>query len=97
LIFAALLFFAVRPLSVIAGFVGAGMPWPEQAMSAWFGIRGMASLYYLAYLKTHGVSGTLVNQLADIVLAVIVCSIVLHGVSVTPLMRWFEHLRGERE
>ncbi|MGE5112708.1 MAG: cation:proton antiporter [Acidobacteriaceae bacterium] len=97
LIFAALLFFAIRPLSVIAGFVGAGMPWPEKAMSAWFGIRGMASLYYLAYLKTRGVSGALVEQLADVVIAVIVCSIVLHGVSVTPLMRWFEHLRGERE
>ena len=89
-IFAALLFFAIRPLSVIAGFAGAGMRRAETAMVSWFGIRGMASVYYLAYMRMHGASASLVQTLANIIVGVIVCSIVVHGASVTPFMRWFE-------
>ena len=90
LVLAPLLFFVIRPLSVWAALVGAGMSRAEQALSAWFGIRGMASVYYLAYLHDHGAPDPLVHQISEVTIGVIAYSILLHGISVTPLMAWFE-------
>ncbi len=57
---------------------------------AWFGIRGIGSIYYLMYAITHGLEPALANRLMAITLAVVVASVVFHGVSVTPLMLRYE-------
>jgi NhaP-type Na+/H+ or K+/H+ antiporter len=93
LIFAALLLFVVRPFSVYTTTLGSRMGWAGRTMAAWFGIRGLASIYYLAYLRSQGAPAPLVHKLAEIAVGVVTCSIVLHGVSVTPLMRWFDNRR----
>jgi sodium/hydrogen antiporter len=90
LILAPLLFFLIRPASVFASMAGSGIDWAEQSMMAWFGIRGMASVYYLAYIYGKGAPDPLVHQLAEIALGVVAYSILLHGISVTPWMSWFE-------
>jgi sodium/hydrogen antiporter len=50
-------------------------------------------VYYLAFALAHGVAGPTARLLADITLVVVATSIVLHGVSVTPLMRRYSARR----
>ena len=48
--FIAVLFLVIRPLAVHAGLLGARkMGTAERGLISWFGIRGIGSLYYLAY------------------------------------------------
>ena len=63
---------------------------------SWFGIRGIGSMYYLVFAITHGVDGPIAGDLVALTIAVIVASIVLHGVSVTPLMNRYEQRRRRR-
>ena len=59
---------------------------PEHWVIAAFGIRGIGTFYYLAYAMSHA---TFPN--VDVVWAtasfVVLVSVVLHGVAVTPMMR----------
>lgn len=70
--------------------IGSDMTGTERAMTAWFGIRGMASVYYLAYIHEKGVPPEAVHYLADISIGVVAYSILVHGITVTPFMRWFD-------
>lgn len=92
--FVPLLFLVIRPLAVFAGTLGGALAWRPRAMMAWFGIRGIGSVFYLLYALFHGVSGPLAGQLLSLTLGTVVASIVLHGVSVLPLMNWYH--RGAR-
>jgi NhaP-type Na+/H+ or K+/H+ antiporter len=86
------LFLVVRPLATLAGLLRSRLSRPQRAFIAWFGVRGVGSLYYLAYAITHGGSAADSRLMADVTLVVVALSIVLHGVSVTPLMQWYERL-----
>ena len=88
--FVPLLFLIIRPLSVAIGLLGTDAKPGQRRLMAWFGIRGIGSLYYLMYAINHGLERSLAEQLLSITLAVIVCSVVVHGVSVTPLMTRYE-------
>ena len=81
------LFVVIRPLATMLTLVRTPLSRAQRAFIAWFGVRGVGSVYYLAYALSHGVSGPTARMLADITLVVVAASIVLHGVSVTPLMR----------
>jgi NhaP-type Na+/H+ or K+/H+ antiporter len=83
---AAALFVVIRPLATLITLVRARLSRPQRAFIAWFGVRGVGSIYYLAYALTHGVTAGPARTLADITLVVVAASIVLHGVSVTPMM-----------
>jgi len=48
------------------------------------------------YAISHDIEPALANQLLSITIAVVVVSIVAHGVSVTPLMTWYEKRRSDR-
>ncbi|HEY4956615.1 MAG TPA: sodium:proton antiporter, partial [Caldimonas sp.] len=70
----------------------------QRALIGWFGIRGIGSLYYLAYAMSHGLALGAATEMAALVLSVVVVSIVVHGISVTPLMAFYERRkRGKRE
>jgi NhaP-type Na+/H+ or K+/H+ antiporter len=84
---AAALFLVIRPLATAIALFRAPLSRAQRAFIAWFGVRGVGSVYYLAYALTHGVSAGPARVLADITLVVVAASIVLHGVSVTPMMR----------
>ena len=88
--FVPLLFLLIRPVSVYVGLLGTAVKGPQLRLMAWFGIRGIGSLYYLLYAISHEIEPALAERLLSITLAVIVASIVAHGVSVTPLMRRYE-------
>ncbi len=85
--FIPLLFLVLRPLSVVAGTLGEPMTARQRAMISWFGIRGIGSVFYLMFAIRHGVTGPLAQQLITFTLVTVAASIVVHGVSVTPLMR----------
>lgn len=82
-------FCVARPISVLIGLLGTGTPWPMRGLSAWFGVRGIGSLYYLMYAIQHGLPESLALQLIQITLVVVAMSIFLHGISVKPLMEHF--------
>jgi NhaP-type Na+/H+ or K+/H+ antiporter len=84
-----LLFVAIRPISVWLGLHGAPISRDQRVMVAWFGIRGIGSIYYLMYAIAHGLPRPLAEQLTTITLAAVTVSIVLHGISVRPMMRLY--------
>jgi sodium/hydrogen antiporter len=88
--FIPIMFVVIRPLSVVIGLAGSRTLPTQRRLIAWFGIRGVGSLYYLTYAINHGVDPELANLLISLTLSVVVASIILHGVSVTPLMRIYE-------
>lgn len=92
--FLPLLFLVIRPASVWAAVRGLPCSRLQLGMMSWFGIRGVGSIYYLMFAINHGLPRPLAEQLAAITLAVVATSIVVHGISVTPLMRYYE--REER-
>lgn len=87
---APLLFLVVRPLAVVVGLLSKATSRTQEALMGWFGIRGIGSIYYLTYALGYGVSGELAERLTALVLSLVALSIVVHGVSVTPLMKRYE-------
>lgn len=83
------LFLVARPASVMVGLLGTGMPWRLRGLVAWFGVRGVGSLYYMMYAIQHGLPEALALPLVQLTLIVVTLSILLHGVSVKPLLRIF--------
>jgi sodium/hydrogen antiporter len=94
--FAPLLFGLLRPLAVLVGMWRSESGPVQRALMAWFGIRGIGSIYYLTYALGHGFSGLLAERITGLVLMTVAASIVSHGISVTPLMRWYETLVERR-
>ena len=85
--FLLLLFFVVRPVSVGLGLIGtASASRDQRILLSWFGIRGVGSIFYLMYAINHGLPGPLAKELIAITLTTIAASVLLHGISVTPLM-----------
>ncbi len=93
-LFVAALLLVIRPVSVVVGIAGNEVSATQRWLMAWFGIRGIGSLYYLMYAINHGLSPELASRLTVLTLSVVVASIVLHGVSVTPLMALYGRARG---
>jgi NhaP-type Na+/H+ or K+/H+ antiporter len=88
--FVPLLFLILRPLAVAIGLYGTTMLPTHRVLISWFGIRGIGSLYYLAFAISHGLGDEDASQISTIVLATIALSVVVHGVSVTPLMNRYQ-------
>ena len=93
LAYAALLLVVIRPLSVLLTVPGREMPRAQRRMVAWFGIRGVGSLFYLALVIDSGLSPALAASLVDATLPAIALSVLLHGVSATPLMAIYRRRR----
>ena len=86
LLFVFVLFAVVRPLSVWLGLLGSRTAADQRRLIAWFGIRGIGSVYYLMFAISHGLPSPLTERFIAITLTVVTASVVLHGISVTPLM-----------
>ena len=86
----------VRPISVFVGMAGSSTSGLQRELIAWFGVRGIGSVYYLMFAETHDLYDGFTERLLGLVLAVITVSIVVHGLSVTPVMKWYSK-RAKRE
>lgn len=84
-----LLFLLIRPIAVFLGLLRSRVSYRDRALIGWFGIRGIGSLYYLAYALQHGLPRSQMSHVAETVLAAIAVSVAAHGISVTPLLKWY--------
>jgi NhaP-type Na+/H+ or K+/H+ antiporter len=91
------LFAVVRPVSVLIGLMGTATPWRIRGLAGWFGVRGVGSLYYLMYAIQHDLPESLALRLIQLTLIVVTLSILLHGISVKPLMGMFWRRDKPRE
>ena len=94
--FIALLFLVVRPVSVSLGLIGARVSGDQRLLISWFGIRGIGSIYYLMFAINQGLARPLAEQIIALTLGVVAVSIVVHGVSVTPLMGFYARRKRRR-
>ncbi len=94
--FIAILFFVIRPLSVHIGLAGSQTTRIQRGLMAWFGIRGIGSIYYLMYAEVHGVYDLFSGAILGVVLTTIAASVIIHGLSVTPIMEWYSKRADSR-
>jgi NhaP-type Na+/H+ and K+/H+ antiporters len=76
----------IRPLAGLLALIGAPYDLREKVLMAFLGIRGIGSIYYVAYGINHGQFGSS-ERLWAVVGFVIVASILIHGVTATPLLK----------
>lgn len=85
----------VRPLAGIVALAGTRLPLRERAFVAFFGVRGIGSLFYASVIVT---SGALPEEEAAVVLwtvvALAVVSIVVHGLAGDPARKRIDRLAG---
>lgn len=94
--FVLVLFLVVRPVSVWLGLLGAPVSRDQRVLISWFGIRGIGSIYYLMYAINHGLPRSLADELIALTLTMVAASIVVHGISVTPLMTRYTRRKARR-
>ena len=82
------LLLVIRPLATVVGFAGSPVSRRDRMFMGWFGVRGIGSLYYVAVALGFGVlpAGD-ASTLFWTVAACVVGSIVVHGITATPLTR----------
>jgi NhaP-type Na+/H+ or K+/H+ antiporter len=88
--------FGELALSVLLALAGSRMDASERSFVAWFGVRGIGSLYYLGLVVGLGVlSDTEARTLFWTTAACVVVSILVHGATASPLSRrWLSQANG---
>ncbi len=84
----------IRPLSVLVGLVGSNTNRVERGLMAWFGIRGIGSVYYMSYAIQHGLAPELAEPLVAVTMMTVAVSVMVHGGSVTPLINRYANREG---
>ena len=85
---ALLILLVIRPLAVMVSLPGSGLSGRSQAYLAWFGVKGVASINYVAIAIGAGVLSTDEESLVFwTTAACVIVSIVVHGVSAEAVTR----------
>ncbi|MDB5761279.1 MAG: sodium:proton antiporter [Herminiimonas sp.] len=95
-VIAALLFLVVRPVAVGVALIGARHYPLQRGLMAWFGIRGIGSLYYLMFALQYRWLPDMTQRFVSLVVTVVAVSIVVHGISSTPLMELYYKRAGRK-
>ena len=88
--FVPLLLLVIRPASVWVGLFRSHTDRRQRHIISWFGVRGIGSLYYLMFAIEHGLEPQQAERFVALTLSIIAVSVVVHGVSVTPMMTRYE-------
>ena len=86
----------VRPVAGLIAMAGSPQPWRERLLMAFLGIRGIGSIYYVAYAINHGDFGNS-QRLWAIVGFIILASILIHGVSASPMLMRLARRRARQK
>ena len=86
----------VRPLAGMLAMAGSPHPPRERWLLAFLGIRGIGSMYYVAYGINHGSFGDS-ERLWAAVGFLVLASIVIHGLSSDALLRRLERRRAQAD
>ncbi|ORT56840.1 cation:proton antiporter [Streptomyces sp. CB03238] len=89
-----LLLLVVRPVTGWLAQLGSAAGPRERIVTAVFGLRGIGSLYYLAYALGQDDFAGLDRQLWAAVAFTVLASVALHGVTATPVISRLDRLRG---
>lgn len=95
LLFALLFVFVVRPVAGLVSLLGSPLPWMHRFVIAFFGVRGVGSVYYLAFALGHAAFAHAETLWATLLL-VIGLSLLLHGVTATPALAWLDRRHSAR-
>jgi NhaP-type Na+/H+ or K+/H+ antiporter len=90
LLLAGVLFLVIRPLATWLLLRFTRITRAQRRLLGWFGIRGIGSLFYVAYALNHGLSGSAAVMLLNTVVTVIAASVAVHGITVTPILARYE-------
>ncbi|MEX0661907.1 MAG: cation:proton antiporter [Balneolaceae bacterium] len=82
---ALMIIFIVRPVSGLIAFIGSKIVWPTQLVISFFGIRGIGSLYYLAF-GIYMADFPQADELWAITILIITISVFIHGISAKYVM-----------
>lgn len=95
ILLAVLIIFVIRPLTGLIALTPGKTGPRERGVIAFFGVRGVGSLFYIAYGLQYGdfPNG---DRLWAIVTAVILGSILVHGIAATPTMALIDRVRRRR-
>lgn len=93
--------FVIRPITVLIALLPVKQSKPTKAAIAFFGIRGIGSIYYLAYAMGSATFSELEWVWATAILLILLSS-VIHGFAARPVMKWVDrknkHVpQGDRE
>ncbi|MFJ8128766.1 cation:proton antiporter [Streptomyces hydrogenans] len=89
-----LLVLVVRPAAGYAGLLGGATGPQERLVTAVYGIRGIGSLFYLAYALGHtGLFAAYTDQLWAVVSFTVFLSVFLHGATAAPVIQRLDRLR----
>jgi NhaP-type Na+/H+ or K+/H+ antiporter len=91
-----ILLFVLRPMLGWISLIGTAAPPATRMLMAFFGIRGLAAFYYMAYATTRS-SFPDGGRLWAITSFVVLVSVVVHGISSTPAMDWADRRRKRLE
>lgn len=101
-VFGLMTVFLVRPVAGMIGLIGlrhrsTGLAWfwDERIIISFFGIRGIGSIYYLVFALNHHAWAAQARMQA-IIGFIVLLSILIHGISVTPAMNWLDRQRRRR-
>ncbi|WP_329538733.1 cation:proton antiporter [Streptomyces sp. NBC_01358] len=89
------LIIVIRPLAGAAAQLGFPSGRRERAVTALFGIRGIGSLFYLAYALGEGPFARYADELWAVVAFTILASVLLHGATATPVIRYLDRRRSQ--
>lgn len=85
----AAMLFVVRPLTVFACTIGAGLPWKERLLVGWIAPRGIVAVavssFFGVALAAEGYADG--DKLIPLAFAMIFATVVLHGFSIGPLAK----------
>ncbi len=90
---ALLVLLVVRPLAGLVALLGLRASTSEKLVLAFFGIRGIGSIYYLAFGGNH-MELAEAERLWAIIGLIVLLSVLIHGLSVTPIMRALDRGHG---
>jgi len=91
---AAALFCIIRPTGVWLLVSRRLLNRRQKALVGWFGIRGIGSLYYLCFALSHGLADDTTPIVIGMTLSVVALSILVHGISIQPLLERYERSAG---
>ena len=81
-----LLIFVIRPIAGWIALIGTDLMGPSRGIAAFYGVRGIGSVYYIAYLSSH-MKFTDEAQLWAATTFVIILSTVVHGLTAGLVVR----------
>jgi NhaP-type Na+/H+ or K+/H+ antiporter len=95
-----LVLLVVRPVTGLLALLGSPMGLRERLVASVFGVRGIGSLFYLAYALGAASFAVPEEEMWAVVVFTVLCSVIVHGIATSPAItrvdRWRERA-GKQE